>query len=129
MLNWSGILPAYYFLIWEPVFVNLLRSTGIDSRSLAGRHDNPILSTGLPNRLHKLAESIPWNRFLGSLNVYKFGLCFLNLCQWKSNENFSNFTVKWQRLLWSIVGTRNWFNAARWWIILDFWLVKRFNIP
>jgi hypothetical protein len=24
--------------------------------------------------LHRLAESIPWNQFLGSLNVYKFGL-------------------------------------------------------
>jgi hypothetical protein len=27
-----------------------------------------------PARLHWLAESIPWKRFLGSLNVYKFGL-------------------------------------------------------
>ncbi len=27
-----------------------------------------------PGRLHKLAESIPWNRFLGSLNFHKFGL-------------------------------------------------------
>ncbi len=27
-----------------------------------------------PARLHRPAESIPWNRFLGSLNVYKFGL-------------------------------------------------------
>ncbi len=26
-----------------------------------------------PVRLHRLAESIPWNRFLGSLKVYKFG--------------------------------------------------------
>jgi hypothetical protein len=25
-------------------------------------------------RLHRLAESIPWNRCLGSLNVYKYGL-------------------------------------------------------
>jgi hypothetical protein len=33
----------------EPEFVNLLRITS-------------------------LAESIPWNRFLGSLNVYKYGL-------------------------------------------------------
>ncbi len=24
--------------------------------------------------LRRLAESIPWTRFLGSLNVYKFGL-------------------------------------------------------
>jgi hypothetical protein len=27
-----------------------------------------------PSRLHRLAESIPWNRFLGSINVYKYGL-------------------------------------------------------
>jgi hypothetical protein len=27
-----------------------------------------------PARLHRLAESIPWNRFLGSMNVYKYGL-------------------------------------------------------
>ncbi len=27
-----------------------------------------------PATLHRLAESIPWNRFLGSVNVYKFGL-------------------------------------------------------
>ncbi len=26
-------------------------------------------------RLHRLAKTIPWNRFSGSLNVYKFGLC------------------------------------------------------
>ncbi len=34
-----------------------------------------------------LAESIPWNRFLGSLNVYKFRLCILYisvLCRWTS---------------------------------------------
>ncbi len=30
----------------------------------------------LPARqtINRLSESIPWNRFLGSLNVYKFGL-------------------------------------------------------
>ncbi len=28
-----------------------------------------------PARLQRLEESIPLNRFLGSLNVYKFGLC------------------------------------------------------
>jgi len=27
--------------------------------------------------LHRLVQSIPWNRFLGCLNVYKFGLCIL----------------------------------------------------
>jgi hypothetical protein len=28
-----------------------------------------------PARLHRLAKSIPRNRFLGSINVYKYGLC------------------------------------------------------
>jgi hypothetical protein len=28
-----------------------------------------------PARLHILAKSIPRNRFLGSINVYKYGLC------------------------------------------------------
>ncbi len=32
-------------------------------------------TTTRPGRLHRLAESIPRNRFLGSLNVYKYGLC------------------------------------------------------
>ncbi len=27
-----------------------------------------------PARLHSLAELVPWNRFLGSLKVLKFGL-------------------------------------------------------
>jgi hypothetical protein len=29
-------------------------------------------------RLHRLAESIPCNRFLGSLNVYKYGLRYMH---------------------------------------------------
>jgi hypothetical protein len=41
----------------EPEFVNILRSPGIDSKSIPS-----------------LAESIHWNRFQGSLNVYKYGL-------------------------------------------------------
>jgi hypothetical protein len=39
------------------------------------RNQFPAWRAGRPvARLHRLAESIPWNRFLGSLNVYKFGL-------------------------------------------------------
>jgi hypothetical protein len=56
----------------EPEFVNLLRSPGIDSKP-GGPVRQPYL-TYRPDRLHELAESIPWNRFLGSLNVYNFGL-------------------------------------------------------
>jgi hypothetical protein len=32
-----------------------------------------------PAKLHRLADLIPWNLFLGSLNVYKFGLRLLKL--------------------------------------------------
>ncbi len=57
----------------EPEFVNLLRNLGIDSQP-GGQVRQPYLMYQ-PAGLHRLAESIPWNRFLGSLNVYKFGLC------------------------------------------------------
>jgi hypothetical protein len=31
-----------------------------------------VIKYGL--RIHRLADPIPWNRFLGYLNVYKYGL-------------------------------------------------------
>jgi hypothetical protein len=49
-----------------------LRSPGINSMKSI-----PPASVELsyrPARLHRLAESILWNRLLGSLNVYKYGL-------------------------------------------------------
>ncbi len=56
----------------EPVFVDLLRSPGIDSQ--IGRPVRlPYFSYRLA-RLHRLAKSIPWNWFLGFINVYKYGL-------------------------------------------------------
>ncbi len=58
----AGVQASWFFS--EPEFVNLLRSPWIDSQ--------PSL-TYRPDRLHRLAESIPWNRFLCSLNVYKYG--------------------------------------------------------
>jgi hypothetical protein len=60
----------------EPEFVNHLRSRGIESQP-GGPVRQPYL-TYRPARLQRLAESIPWNQFLGSLNVYKFGLWFLH---------------------------------------------------
>jgi hypothetical protein len=54
------------------VFVNLLRSPGIDSQP-GGPVRQPYLKYW-PTRLHRLAESTPWNQFLGSSNVYKYGL-------------------------------------------------------
>jgi hypothetical protein len=54
--------------------------------SPAGRYDNPIptrfqaphglLINSSAARLNSLAELIPWNRFLGSLNIYKYGLWY-----------------------------------------------------
>jgi|688.fasta_scaffold190272_2 hypothetical protein len=45
-----------------------------------------------PARLHRLVESIPWNRFLSSLNVYKFGLSsfylpFIYVCRTRNNKH------------------------------------------
>jgi hypothetical protein len=60
----------------EPVFVDLSRRPGIDSQP-GGPVRQPYFSYR-PARLHRLAKSIPRNRFLGSINVYKYGLCSLN---------------------------------------------------
>jgi hypothetical protein len=59
----------------EPVFVNLLGSPGIDSQP-GGPVRQPYLLY-LPAMLHRLAESNPRNRFLVSLNFYKYALCIL----------------------------------------------------
>ncbi len=56
----------------EPVFVDLLRSPRIDSRP-GGPVRQPYLSYR-PARLHRLAKSIPRNRFLSSIHIYKYGL-------------------------------------------------------
>jgi hypothetical protein len=52
----------------EPVLVVLLRSPGIDSQT-AGSVRQPYLSYP-PTRLYRLAESIPRNRFLGSIKIF-----------------------------------------------------------
>ncbi len=60
-----------------------LRSPGIDFKEsispayvVRARICKPFKEpTGIDSaRLHRLAEPIPWNRFLGSFNVYKYGL-------------------------------------------------------
>ncbi len=69
--------PNYYIIIIihksEPVFVDLSRIPRNDSQP-AGPVRQPYLSYR-PARLSRLSESIPRNRFLGSINVYKYGLC------------------------------------------------------
>jgi hypothetical protein len=57
----------------ELVFVDLLRSPGNKSQH-GGPVRHPYLSYR-PARLHWQAESVHWNRLLGSINVYKYGLC------------------------------------------------------
>jgi hypothetical protein len=42
---------------------------GIFNKSLGARHRVGIGFSYRPARLHRLAEFIPWNRFLGSINV------------------------------------------------------------
>ncbi len=61
----------------EPVFLNLFMESRNQyparrSGTTVLFDDSPIWRR--PARLHRLAESILWNRFLGSLNVYKYGL-------------------------------------------------------
>jgi hypothetical protein len=56
----------------EPVSVDLFRSPEIDSQP-GGPVRQPYLAYR-PARLHRMAESIPRNRFLGSINVYIYGL-------------------------------------------------------
>ncbi len=48
---------------------------GIFRQSMGARNWVGIGLSYRPDRLHSLAELVPWNRFLGSLKVKKFGLC------------------------------------------------------
>ncbi len=71
--------PSSNSLTSEPVFVNLLRSRGIDFQPCAGRYDNPIWRAGPPAHIGRR------NRFLGidswaPRNVYKYGL-------WPAGQN------------------------------------------
>jgi hypothetical protein len=52
------------------VFV-LESRTGIFKQSVGARNRVGIGLSYLHARLHRLAEFIPWDRFLGSVNVYK----------------------------------------------------------
>ncbi len=72
---WTHNLDSHPHIFPEPEFVNLLRSQGVDSQP-GGPVRQPYM-TYRPARLQRLAESIPWNRFLGFLKVYKSGLRFL----------------------------------------------------
>jgi hypothetical protein len=47
---------------------------GIFKQSMGARNRGGIWLSYRPARLHSLLEFIPWNRFLGSINVKKYGL-------------------------------------------------------
>jgi hypothetical protein len=73
-------------LFLEPVFVNLLGSPGIDSQP-GGPVQQPYFPYG-PARLHRLAKSVSRKRLLGSINVYKYGLCTVhckNVLYWQAS--------------------------------------------
>jgi hypothetical protein len=75
-------IPPVYVAWWaEPVFVNLFKEPR--NRFPAWRAAGTAILFVVPAchaRLHRLAESVPWNPFLGSLKVYKFGLSCVVLC-------------------------------------------------
>jgi hypothetical protein len=51
------------------VGIGLSYRAGIFKKSMGARHRVGIGFSYRPARPHRLAECIPWNRFLGSINV------------------------------------------------------------
>jgi hypothetical protein len=47
----------------------------MDSKDLVGRYDKYGYHAHRLVRLHRVVESIPWDRFLGSIDKYNLGLC------------------------------------------------------
>ncbi len=56
--------------------------------SMGARHRGGIGLSYRPARLHRLAEFIPWYRFLGSINFQKYGVLHVG-----SNEKVSRLDV------------------------------------
>jgi hypothetical protein len=56
------------------VGIGLSYRAGIFKQTMRARNKVGIGLPYRPARLHRLAELIPWNRFLGSIQVLKFGL-------------------------------------------------------
>ncbi len=95
-----------YTLYTEPEFVNLLTCPGVDSQPF-GPECQPSLMTYRPARLHA-----GWrNRFMGSSNVYKFGLRSM-IKEWRGLQTVTLmlWTVD-NQLLCCILSINNIFNA------------------
>jgi hypothetical protein len=52
----------------------MVDSAGILKQSVGARNRVGIGLSYRPARLHRLAETFPWNRFLGSIKVKKYRL-------------------------------------------------------
>jgi hypothetical protein len=73
-LNFEKLVDL--FVRTEPVFVVLSKSPGINSQP-AGPVPRQLYLSYQPARLHTVSwrKSIPGDLFLGSINLYKYGLC------------------------------------------------------
>ncbi len=58
----------------KPISPRCVASAGIFKKSMGARNWFRIGLSYRPARLHRLAGLIPWNRYLGPLKVWKFGL-------------------------------------------------------
>jgi hypothetical protein len=65
----KNYLHYIYLNMPEESILGLLRCAGILEQSVGARNRVGIWLSYRPARLHRMAELIPWNRFLGSLNV------------------------------------------------------------
>ncbi len=74
-----SLCGAYGSSTWRRAWTNLqtklhILRAGTFKESMGARHWGGIGFSYQPARLHRLTEFIPWNRFLGSINVQKYGL-------------------------------------------------------
>jgi hypothetical protein len=131
-------------LLYWPARARMCKSfkePGLDSQP-GGRYDNPTCCTDWPGyigwwnrflgslnvynyglRLHWLAELVPWNRFLGSLNIYKYGLRLHWLAELVPWNRFLG-SITWRIIMATISKRRR--NKAS---ILNLFLISKRNEP
>jgi hypothetical protein len=73
----SSSAPYDYEKAWDGIF----------EQSMGARNQVGIGLSYRPARLHRLAEFIPWNRFLGSIQVLKYRLWLVNIFLIRSWRN------------------------------------------
>jgi hypothetical protein len=67
-------LVFYIWYIFSDLCTHMRGRAGIFKQSMGARNRVGIGLSYRPARLRRLAELIPWNRFMGSIKVKKFGL-------------------------------------------------------